>query len=80
MPDPVVDLPTDEPPECDLAEQIGDDEPSQRLWLRSLAPLIAARSHGTDPSGRVQLAHDKMHIALCERVSRICRSDLGTAE
>jgi hypothetical protein len=53
-----------------------DLEAQQRLWLRELIPLLQLRSRDSDPSGRVQLAFDLMHIAACERVSRIVRGDL----
>jgi hypothetical protein len=63
----------------DLAEAILDLEQQQRLWLRALLPLLELRSHDSDPSPRVQFAFDVMHIAACERVARICRSDLLTS-
>ena len=53
-----------------------DHENQRRLWLRTITPLLQLRSHDSDPSGRVQLAFDLMHIAACERVSRLLRSDL----
>lgn len=52
-----------------------DEEVQKRLWLRTIIPLLQLRSHDTDPSGRVQLAFDLMHIAACERVARILRND-----
>jgi hypothetical protein len=60
----------------DLQQAI-DFETQRRLWVRSLIPLLQMRSHDSDPSGRVQLAFDLMHIAACERIGRICHSDLG---
>jgi hypothetical protein len=59
----------------DLVTEALDLETQQRLWLRALIPLLQLRSHDSDPSGRVQLAFDLMHIAACERVSRIVRGD-----
>jgi hypothetical protein len=53
-----------------------DDQSQKRLWLRTITPLLQLRSHDSDPSGRVQLAFDLMHIAACERASRLLRSDL----
>ncbi len=53
-----------------------EDESQRRLWLRTIIPLLQIRSHNSDPSGRVQLAYDLMHIAACERASRLLRSDL----
>ena len=54
-----------------------DIEAQKRLMIRTLIPLLQLRSHDTDPSGRVQLAFDLMSIAVCERLCRIARSDLG---
>ena len=42
-----------------------------------MIPLLQLRSRDSDAIGRVQLALDLMHIAACERVSRILRSDLA---
>lgn len=53
-----------------------DEEAQKRLWLRTIIPLLQMRSHDTDPSGRVQLAVDLMHISACERAARILRSDI----
>jgi hypothetical protein len=71
-----ADLADDLPNQDDLVEDILDVETQKRLWLRAIIPLLQARSHDSDPSGRVQLAFDFMHIAACERVGRILRSDL----
>jgi hypothetical protein len=60
----------------DMVAEALDLETQQRLWLRAIIPLLQLRSHDSDPSGRVQLAFDLMHIAACERVSRIVRADL----
>jgi hypothetical protein len=56
-----------------------DAESQKRLWLRAIIPLLQLRSHDTDPSGRVQLAFDLMHIAACERVARILNEDIAQA-
>jgi len=53
-----------------------EHEAQQRLWLRAIIPLLNLRSHETDPSSRVQLAFDLMHVAACERVGRLMRADL----
>jgi len=66
----------DVPSADDMLTEVLDLETQQRLWLRTLIPLLQLRSHDSDPSGRVQLAFDLMHIAACERVSRIVRGDL----
>jgi hypothetical protein len=60
----------------DMVNEALDLETQHRLWLRAIIPLLQLRSHDGDPSGRVQLAFDLMHIAACERVSRIVRADL----
>ena len=66
-PDPTAD---------ELIQAALDEESQKRLWLRAIIPLLQLRSHDPDPSGRVQLAFDLMHIAACERASRLLRSDL----
>ena len=63
----------------EAAETVADDEHTDlknRLWLKTVVPLLQIRSHESDPSTRVQLAFDLMYIAACERVARILRSDL----
>jgi hypothetical protein len=60
----------------DLAVDDAADEGQQRLWVRALTPLLQLRTQETDPSPRVQLALDQMIVAACERVVRICGSDL----
>jgi hypothetical protein len=54
-----------------------DYEAQLRLWVRAILPLVQLRSHESDPSPRVQLALDKMHIAACERIERLMRSDIA---
>ena len=87
-PDPTADAagpPTEEAEADDQAELDEDrdlaiddavDDGRRRLWVRALVPLIQLRTQETDPSSRVQFAFDQMYIAACERVGRICRSDL----
>jgi hypothetical protein len=70
------DLDADSPTDDDLVNDIIDLETQKRLWLRSIIPLLQLRSNETDSSGRVQLALDLMHVAACERVRRLLRSDL----
>jgi hypothetical protein len=65
----------DDAVEIDMVD-VFEHEAEQRLWLKAIIPLLALRSHDSDPSSRVQLAFDLMHIAACERVRRILRSDL----
>ena len=70
------DLDDDSPTDDDLVAQLIDLETQKRLWLRAIIPLLQLRSRDSDPSGRVQLAFDLMHISACERVRRLLRSDL----
>ena len=67
-----------EPTADELIQAALNDESQKRLWLRTIIPLLQLRSHDPDPSGRVQLAYDLMHIAACERTSRLLRSDLSS--
>jgi hypothetical protein len=60
----------------ELIQAALDEESQKRLWLRTIIPLLQLRSHDSDPSGRMQLAFDLMHIAACERASRLLRGDL----
>ena len=73
---PDDDLDDDSPTDDDLVAQLIDLETQKRLWLRAIVPLLQLRSRDSDPSGRVQLAFDLMHISACERVRRLLRSDL----
>jgi hypothetical protein len=66
----------DELSEDEAVQAALDAEHDNRLFLKTAAPILAARSHESDPSDRVQLALDMAHIAICERIGRICRSDL----
>jgi hypothetical protein len=77
---PENDLDGDSPTDDDLVADIIDLETQKRLWLRALIPLLQLRSHDTDPSGRVQLAFDLMHIAACERIRCLLGSELPDAE
>ena len=62
------DLDEDGPNDDDLVADVIDLEAQKRLWVRAIVPLLQLRSRDSDPSGRVQLALDLMHIAACERV------------
>ncbi len=68
-------LDDDSPTDDDLVADLIDLETQKRLWLRALIPLLQLRSHDTDPSGRVQLAFDLMHIAACERIRCLLQRD-----
>jgi hypothetical protein len=72
---PAIDLDDDSPTDDSLVADLIDLEIQKRLWLRALIPLLQLRSHDSDPSGRVQLAFDLMHIAACERIRGLLRSD-----
>jgi hypothetical protein len=76
MPPVSDDEESEAPTPEDMVNDVLDLETQQRLWLRAIIPLLQLRSHDSDPSGRVQLAFDLMHIAACERVSRIVQADL----
>jgi hypothetical protein len=77
LPDRVPDPDSIEEPTADeLVEAALDYEAQARLWVRALRSVLELRSHDSDPSDRVQLALDLLHIAVCERLSRICRADL----
>ncbi len=73
---PENDLDDDSPTDDNLVAELIDLETQKRLWLRALIPLLQLRSHDSDPSGRVQLAFDLMHIAACERIRCLLRTDL----
>jgi hypothetical protein len=51
-----------------------DEEAQKRLWVRTIVPVLQLRSHESDPSGRVQLAFDLLHIASCEAISRLLQT------
>jgi hypothetical protein len=73
---PNDDLDEDSLVDDELVAQIIDMETQKRLWVRTLIPLLQLRSRESDPSGRVQLALDLMHITACDRIRRLLRSDV----
>jgi hypothetical protein len=73
---PENDLDDDSLIDDNLVAELIDLETQKRLWLRALIPLLQLRSHDSDPSGRVQLAFDLMHIAACERIRGLLRTNL----
>jgi hypothetical protein len=73
---PDNDLEDESPTDDDLVADLIDLESQKRLWVRALIPLLQLRSHDSDPSGRVQLAFDLMHIAACERIRSLLQTDL----
>ena len=60
--------------QAEIHAQLMDDGLEARRTIKVLTAVIQSRSHDTDPSGRVQLAYDLMHIAVAETLARICRS------
>ena len=70
------DLDEETPIDDELVADVIDLEAQKRLWVRALIPLLQLRSRESDPSSRVQFALDLMHIAACERIRRLLRSDL----
>jgi hypothetical protein len=70
----------DEPTTDDLVAQLVDLETQKRLWIRTLMPVLQSCKGDSHPSGRVQLALDLTAIAACERIRRICASDLPDDE
>jgi hypothetical protein len=69
--------PDDQADDDDITADVIDLETQKRLWLRAMVPLLQLRKGDSDESDRVQYALDLMHIAACERVARILRSDLA---
>jgi hypothetical protein len=65
-----------EAPADDMVTAALDDDTQQRLWVRAIILVLQLRSQDMDPSPRVQLAQDLMHIAACERIARLMRADL----
>jgi len=55
----------------DMLADALDCEHQRRLWVRTITAVLALRSHDSDPSGRVQLAYDLLHVAACEAVCRL---------
>jgi hypothetical protein len=53
-----------------------DAEAERRHWIETLVPVVGLWRSASHPSGRVQLALDMMAIAACERIKRLCNSDL----
>jgi hypothetical protein len=76
MPEELPEDCDETPDDSDALAEVIDLESQKRLWVRTLIPLLELRSHDSDPSDRVQLAVDLLHVAACERISRIVRSDL----
>lgn len=80
MPDPTIDEPQvmgeDETEE--LVDDVVDDV-QQRLWLRTVSGSadMLAKIDTTIMDSRVQHAVDMALVSACERIGRLCKSDLG---
>lgn len=74
-PDPVDDDETGEPTVDDMVEAVLDGEAQQRLWLRTIIPLLKEAGRASDNHG-VQVAYNLTLLAACDRVTRLLRSDL----
>lgn len=73
-PDSDSDLETADP--IETAAELLADEAQQRLWLKVLTPILAQRSHETDPNPRVEEAYCRLYMAAANRAARICRADM----
>jgi hypothetical protein len=74
--DPSEDDPEDRDDADSSPPIVEDPDPHLRAWLRTIKPILELRAVEPDISPRVQFAYDQMIIAACERIGRICRSDL----
>jgi hypothetical protein len=77
QPDAQIEPKAETDDQGDLLDDAVAEDAQQRLWLRSIIPLLQIRSHDSAPSSRVQFAFDQMFVAACERVARILGSDLS---
>jgi len=77
--DEPADIPPDEYIDTEIAAGFDRDN---RAMIRTLGTLIEAsvKPRESAMNARVALAMDWMLVAACERVARICRSDLGVSE
>jgi hypothetical protein len=55
-------------------------EVQNRLWIKAIVPILQLRSRDAHVNVRVQYALDRLHIAACERLTRILASDLPPVE
>jgi len=79
MPDPTIDQPqvTGEDETEEMVDEVVDDV-QQRLWLRAVSGSVdlLAKMDTTIMDSRIQHAVDMAIIAACERIGRLCKSDL----
>lgn len=79
MPDPTLNQPlvTGEDDTEEMVDEVVDDV-QQRLWLRAVSGSVdlLAKMDTTIMDSRIQHAVDMAIISACERISRLCRSDL----
>ncbi len=52
-------------------------EAQQRLWVKTLAPLLELRRGDDNCSDPVRFARELVQIAAAQRLCRILRTDLG---
>jgi hypothetical protein len=70
--------------ETDDDEEAGEYDPveeaafeaQQRLWVRTLLPIVNAPAQYDHDEPRVRYAVEMAAIAAAERIGRICRGDL----
>jgi hypothetical protein len=77
QPDPTTDPQTDA---GDLAEEPVEDvvdDGQARLWLRAITASVEMLGKMAEADSRVQHAVNQAMVAACERIGRLCRSDLG---
>ena len=76
QPDPM----TDESPIEDDAGEVLDvsvDDVQLRLWLKATTASVQALATLAIDECRVRYAVDQAVVSACERISRLCRSDLA---
>lgn len=69
-------------PDPDFESEIESMERNDRAWLRTLYPYVelAVKPNQAEVHTRVRHAMNDAAIAACERVARICRSDLAPVD
>ena len=76
-PDPLVDPQIADEETEEMVDDVVDDV-QQRLWLRAVSTSAETLSKidTTIMNSRVQHAVDMAIVSACERIGRLCRSDL----
>ena len=77
IPDPVVDSQIADEETEEMVDDVVDDV-QQRLWLRAVSTSaeMLAKIDTTIMDNRVQHAVDMAIVSACERIGRLCKSDL----